>query len=180
MMKYIFILILLANLNSCQSQETSAYEDRVYQFLNEVYKPKKSSNTSKVGYIDNMNNLDNSIENISDDLLKTVLSRAKQYYRFHIPDSVLNYKNWKELKVHTLTKKFDQNKIVIPNLQFIDSKEDHDGIIMFHIEGILFYGNFAFIATNHGGTIPIGTLFKKEGEKYDFVTMTSYPPLGDE
>jgi hypothetical protein len=172
---------MVMNLNSCQSQKISPYEERVYDFLNEVYKSEnRDLKTSEVGYIDSFNHLDKSTEDLNDDLLKTLLNRATSYNQLKIPDSVLNYKNWKVLKCLTTTEKFDQNKILTSKLRFVDSKTNHDDIKIIYIKGILFYGNYVIIITNHGGTIPIARLYKKEGQNYQFITITSYPPLGDE
>lgn len=181
MMKYFILLMLLVNLNSCQSQKMTAYEERVYDLLNSIYNSKKGNHLgNKIVYIDNVNNLHKSVDVISDDLLKTLLRKGKNNNRVHIPDSVMILQNWKDLQMKTNTDKFSQKRIVIPNIRFVDSNSNKNNFNIIHIEGILFYGNFVIVITNHGGTIQLATLFNKIEKNYNYVVMTGYPPLGDE
>lgn len=167
--------------SSIEETKQLNYEEKVYEFLNSIYKTKKGNRSGdKIAYIDNKNNLHKSVDIISDDLLRTVLIMGKEYNKVYIPDNVMVLQNWRDLKIEKTTDTFNQERIVIPNIRFIDSSTNQSKVKIIQIEGILFYDDFVIIVTNHGGTIQLASLFHKEQKDYRYITMTGYPPLGDE
>ena len=180
-MKIRSFLILFFIIFSCQAQVTTAYEDKVYKLLNSVYKRKsKSLVKSKDALIHIDHRLDTSYKNVNELLLKEVLRQGKLINRVYVPDSISDLNNWRNADTKVSNNQFSQDKITIPNLYFIERNNVDSKKINFRIDGVLFYGDFAIIVTNIGGTIPIASLFKIREKSYKLAAMTGYPPLGDE
>lgn len=149
--------------------------------LNSVYKRKpKSTVKPKDALIHIDHRLDSSYKNINELLLKEVLKQGKLINRVYVLDSITDLNNWRNADTKLSNNQFSHDKITIPNLYFIDPNNVDSKNINFGIDGVLFYGDFAIIVTNIGGTIPIASLFKIREKSYELAAMTGYPPLGDE
>ncbi|WP_405378150.1 hypothetical protein [Nonlabens sp. Asnod3-A02] len=182
-MKFFYLIILLLACNSCKTQIT-AYEEKVYVLLNDVYaRNPKAPYVSEDAYFDINHSLGSSELFLESDLFIELMDDANERYHFKKEPSLLfDKKNWKREQPLVSNNKFDPDKIIIGNIHFKNpEKEDVSQHTFFSkINTILFYEEFAIIVNKLGDSLFFARLYVLKDGKYKDSGSASYPPSADE
>jgi len=129
-MKYMISFLIVLTIANCGLQKHKkeiknefiqlSYEDKVYEFLNSIYRHKETSPYNENVYINKNHNLNTSFENIDKVLLEKLLQEAKSNRRFVIPKEVLDLNNWAQEKTDFDSNSFNQKRINLLHLLVSD------------------------------------------------------------
>jgi|GEM_PF-3508933 len=189
-MKYLLFLIIII-IQDCKPEHQTSdennlkevqinYESNVYKLLNDAYKRNpKAPYIGEDAYINIYHDLNNSYDNIDQNLLNDLLKQAKSEGR---PGYVLDKTKWANGIGQFKKNKFAQHEIEIPNLHFKDSTiVDVKKFTFFtNIDGVIFNNDYALLATNLYESLFFLSLYKLEDGIYKSVGRVNYPPSADE
>ncbi|KQC32243.1 hypothetical protein AAU57_02065 [Nonlabens sp. YIK11] len=192
-MEYILSFLFVLTIANCGQQKYKqevknepiqlSYENKVYEFLNSIYRHKETSPYNENVYINTNHNLNNSFQNTNKVLLVKLLQEAGSNRRFAISKKALNLNNWAREETNFVSSSFDQKRINLSHLIFKDPRNivSMQTFNRAKIDGILFLDDFAVL--NYpllDGHVKHLTLFKKENVQYIRINMVTDPAMGTE